>query len=120
MYLSWSKPPKTVEIRRGEVATTLGESPTHLDVLVKNEEIPLTVWMAERLKDTPTTKWADRQETIILNTEEKEIRQPLKAVKESHINIDLYLIGENYTDKKPHKYRLNTNSWDEVSLTTLD
>jgi hypothetical protein len=107
MYFSWSNPTTTLDVATGNV--TLSQTNEHMD-FVKDESIPLPIWMI--------TYHPLNEATLTLNTEAK-IVQPLASLKEPRIDIEIQFIGENYTEKKHHKFRLDAVSWDKVGLTRI-
>lgn len=107
MYFSWSNPSTTLDLATGNV--TLSQTDEHMD-FVRDESIQLPIWM--------TTWRLSEGSRLILNTEAK-IVQPLTSLKEQKIDIEIQFIGENYTEKNRHKFRLDAVSWDKAALTKL-
>ena len=103
MYFSWSRPKSTLDVVRETVMVS--QTSDYMD-LVKDEAIPLPVWMAQKGDEVILT----------LNTEAK-IVQSLKSIKPPYrIEMHIQFIGENYTDKNRRKFTLLAASWEELSL----
>jgi hypothetical protein len=79
------------------------ESPRHIPV-IKDEKLPLFVWYAYR---------RGQDEKLTLNTTPL-LTQRLAEVKKPFIDVEIQFVP---VDKKPRKYQLCVNSWDELSLT---
>jgi hypothetical protein len=55
---------------------------------------------------------------ITLNTDPVIVRK-LADLKKPCVDIDIQFIAENYIDRKPRKFRLTSQSWDDLNLAEI-
>lgn len=100
--------------RKGPYYFTWGLSiPSSDDLLhanfVEEEEIKLPIWRATK---------NDKNEVFISLSGLRSFR--LTDFTEPEVNIEVQFIGENYTEKKSRRFKLNVKSWDDFGLTKVD
>jgi hypothetical protein len=104
--MRWKMPETVPETyKRMDTEFTRGrytQSPRHIHV-IKDEEIFLFVWFAYR---------RGQDEKLTLNTDPL-LTQKLAEVKKPFIDVEIQFVP---VDKKPRKYQLCVNSWDELGL----
>ena len=75
--------------------------------LIAEEDDLLIIWKAFK---------ANEKEELILNTEE-QVPFDLRKLKEKSLNFEITFLGEEWNRRqKPHRLRLNVESWDKLSL----
>lgn len=111
-YFLWPIPQAAIEAGR----IRIHEASKYIDSLVPEEEVRLPIWIARK---------TDEHEEIMFYTEGQEYAETRRWIPFKEFQADrpyrfeVQFIGENYSDKKPRRFRLNAQSWQSLGLTEV-
>lgn len=105
--LEWSRILRNIDPLEGPEPWPFLRGPNHRN-LVADESEELAIWAARRTKTGKIY--------LTLNTH-PPVTWKLDDSSGPFVDIDIQFIAENYTDKKPRRYRLNAKSWADLGLT---